>query len=132
VWLAEDARLSRKVALKVLDGALVGASRERRERFRREAELVARLEHPGICGVLEADLDAELPWIAMRHVEGETLAAALEREQRELEQALARNEPHPLSGARLAERLSFFERTARALHAAHEAGVVHRDVKPGN
>ena len=132
VWLAEDTKLGRKVALKVLGATLVGASPIRRERFRREAELVARLEHPNLCAVLAADLDGELPWIAMRYVEGETLSAQLARERDAWDVACAAGGEHPVHGARLAERLWFFERVARALHAAHEAGVVHRDVKPGN
>jgi len=132
VWLAEHLGLGRKVALKVLGSTLIGASTERRERFRREAELVARLEHPGICGVLEADLDALQPWIAMRYVPGETLSALLARERASYEAAGTDPRAHPIRGARLAERLLLLERIARALHAAHEAGVVHRDVKPGN
>ena len=123
VWLAEDRRIGRQVALKVLpplgpggEGALA--------RFRREAEVTARLEHAGICAVLEADLDRGTPFIAMRFVAGETLAARIERAR------AAGAAPPDLEALR--ELASLFEKAARALHAAHQAGVVHRDVKPAN
>ncbi len=135
VWLAEDERLGRKVALKLLATPFITA--ERRARFRREAESIARLDHPGLAGVHDADLDAALPWIAMRYVEGQDLGAALEAARA----AAQASEPPrvaplvpllPQSSGELARVLAFFERAARALHAAHEEGVVHRDVKPGN
>jgi len=143
VYRAVDARLDRTVALKVLTIPVASVSQGRRTRFRREAEILARLDHPGICTVLDADLDAETPYIAMRFIEGETLAAALSRvkEERELKVTPSSRSDSatsasrllaPRRGLELAETLSFFERCARALHAAHEAGVVHRDIKPGN
>ncbi len=143
VYRAVDRRLDRSVALKVLTIHVASVSQGRRARFRREAEILARLDHPGICAVLDADLDGELPYIAMRYVEGETLASALIRVREERERQItpdSRNETAtsasrilaPRRALDLSESLSFFERAARALHAAHEAGVVHRDVKPGN
>ncbi len=143
VYRALDRRLDRSVALKVLTIPVASVSQGRRARFRREAEILARLDHPGICAVLDADLDGESPYIAMRYIEGETLAAALvrAREERDRGETPASPSDSATSASRLlaprrplelAETLSFFERTARALHAAHEAGVVHRDVKPGN
>src|ERR1044071_1401474 len=77
VYRAEDARLERTVALKVLSIPVASVSQGRRNRFRREAEIVSRLDHPGICTILAADLDTDAPYIAMRFVEGETLATAL-------------------------------------------------------
>ncbi|MBL8863238.1 MAG: protein kinase [Planctomycetes bacterium] len=143
VYRAVDARLDRAVALKVLTIPVASVSQGRRTRFRREAEILARLDHPGICAVLDADLDGEVPYIAMRFVEGETLAAALIRAREERERGLTPSTGSdtttsaskllvPRRGLELAGTLAFFERAARALHAAHEAGVVHRDVKPGN
>ncbi len=143
VYRALDPRLDRTVALKVLTIPVASVSQGRRTRFRREAEILARLDHPGICTVLDADLDAESPYIAMRFVEGETLAAALIRVREERERRITPSSGGdsatsasrilaPQRALELAETLSFFERVARALHAAHEAGVVHRDVKPGN
>jgi len=143
VYRAVDARLERTVALKVLTIPVASVSQGRRTRFRREAEILARLDHPGICTVLDADLDADTPYIAMRFIEGETLAAALIRVKEERERQVTPSSRGdsatsasrllaPRRGLELAETLSFFERCARALHAAHEAGVVHRDVKPGN
>jgi serine/threonine protein kinase len=74
VYLAEDTRLHRKVALKVLKG-MGSLSGDAVARFRREAEAASRLDHPGICAVYEASIDGEVPYIAMRLVEGDSLAA---------------------------------------------------------
>jgi len=143
VYRALDPRLDRTVAVKVLTIPVASVSQGRRTRFRREAAILARLDHPGICTVLDADLDGESPYIAMRFIEGETLAAALIRVREADEREITPSSPGdsdtsasrllaPRRALELAETLSFFERVARALHAAHEAGVVHRDVKPGN
>ncbi len=136
VYLAQDTRIERLVALKVLGGFFGAIGEERRARLRREAEVIARLDHPGICAIYDAQIDGESPWLAMRHVEGATLAAVL-----------AHAKDSRLSGADLPKLvhewparttldihalIAFFEKAARALHAAHEAGVIHRDIKPGN
>jgi serine/threonine protein kinase/WD40 repeat protein len=131
VWLAEDTRFARKAALKLLPDAFALLDADRRNRLRREAEALARLEHPAICPVLEAEIEGARPYLAMRLIEGETLAAAIAR---------ARKGPQHSGGLAVAPRnraeldalLAFFEEAARALHAAHEAGIVHRDIKPGN
>jgi eukaryotic-like serine/threonine-protein kinase len=136
VWLAEDSRIARRVALKLLPPAFAALSTDRRRRLQREAELIARLEHPSICTILEAQVEGDSPYIAMRYVEGETLASAIQR-ARESGPGAA---PARGGALRLPARdvldlralLLFFERIARALHAAHEAGVIHRDIKPGN
>jgi len=77
VFLAEDTRIARRVALKVLASRFDLVSEDRRRRFRREAEVIARLEHPGICGIYDADIEADEPYIAMRHIEGRSLAQIL-------------------------------------------------------
>lgn len=131
VHLAHDESLDRRVALKVLTSFLGRVPPEKRARFRREAKIIAQLAHPGLCSILEADLEAELPYIAMPLIEGQSLA--------ELIVAAREGEPRaellpcrPTTAAELERLLLFFEQAAEALHAAHEAGVLHRDVKPGN
>ncbi len=121
VYLAEDPKLKRRVALKVLSklGALTP---ERLERFRREAEIASRLDHPGICTVHETDTVSGLPFVVMRYVDGESLADRIE----------ARAAGEPPSRGEVMESVRIAEEAARALQAAHEAGVVHRDVKPSN
>jgi len=131
VFLAEDTRIARRVALKVLASRFDLVSEERRLRFRREAEVVARLEHPGICGILDADIEGDMPYIAMRLVEGRSVAQLL-AEARANPAAGAESTFPPRRPLEVRGVLHLFERVARALHAAHEAGVVHRDVKPGN
>ncbi len=144
VWLAEDEGLQRRVALKLLQGVFV--TEDRRLRFRREAESIARLEHPGLAQVLEAEMDGEQPYIAMRFVQGVDLSTSLA--QRAVPKEAPASDPEAATGSptrieptlpwvprnreELFSVLRFFERTARALHAAHESGVLHRDVKPGN
>jgi YVTN family beta-propeller protein len=115
VYRAEDLRLGRKVALKLLAPEL--AENERfRERFLRESQLAASLDHPNIVPIYAAgETDGQL-YLAMRYVEGYDLRALLAREGR-LEPGRA---------------LALLEQIADALDAAHERGLIHRDVKPGN
>ncbi len=127
VYLAIDSRMRRQVALKVLNRA--NLTPDKLQRFRREVEVIAKLDHPGLCTVYEADLDAERPYLAMRFVDGLDLAHRLTAARNSGDQT---GFIHPLGYAALARLLHVFERTARALHAAHEAGVVHRDIKPAN
>ena len=121
VYVASDTRLPRRVALKVLHGLGPGAE-DALMRFRREAAAASRLDHPGICTVYEAGREEGAAYIAMQLVEGETLAVRI-ASRRKLE---SRGAPD------VDAALLLFEQLADALHAAHEAGIVHRDVKPGN
>lgn len=125
VYLARDTRLGRHVALKVLP-APVTLVPELRLRFEREAEVLSRLDHPGLCTVYEAVSEEGLAYIAMRYVEGRTLAQIIASD-------IARSAALELPGRPgIEERASWIERAARALHVAHEMGLVHRDIKPGN
>jgi tetratricopeptide (TPR) repeat protein/predicted Ser/Thr protein kinase len=119
VFLAQDTRLGRPVAIKVLTG-FTSLSPVSLQRFYREAAVASRLDHPGICAVYECDDVNGVPYVAMRYVQGETLASLVAR---------ARRDAVPIGVERA---LALAEKVARALHVAHEAGVVHRDVKPGN
>ncbi|MBL8859053.1 MAG: protein kinase [Planctomycetes bacterium] len=132
VYLAEDSRIARRVALKVLTTHFDSVSKEKRERFRREAAVIARLEHPGLCTIHDADLDGDKPWIAMRFVEGRTLAECLAEAKAAGGAEVFGLRLPPRTALELHAVLLCFERAARALHAAHEVGIVHRDIKPGN
>jgi serine/threonine protein kinase/WD40 repeat protein len=126
VHLAQDTRMGRLVALKLLPGGRAATTTAALRRFQREAEAIARLDHPSLCSVLEAEFDGETPFLAMRYIEGETLKARLAR-------ARDQSPPSPPPSSReLPAILLLIERVARALHAAHEAGILHRDIKPGN
>jgi tetratricopeptide (TPR) repeat protein/tRNA A-37 threonylcarbamoyl transferase component Bud32 len=128
VHLAEDTRLRRKVALKLLRGSRLMADTALR-RFEREAAIASRLDHPAICTVLDVGREGDVPYIAMRYVEGETLARKIAR-AREAGGGAGLELP---GGTPAWERtLALIEEVLEALHAAHEAGVIHRDVKPGN
>jgi len=114
VYLAEDTRLGRTVALKALAARFTG-DESRRERLRREARAAAALTHPGIATVYSLEEFGEHLCIVSEYVPGETLREELRR--------------GPLPVARVIETgLSL----ARALTAAHDRGVVHRDLKPEN
>jgi serine/threonine protein kinase len=115
VYRAQDLRLERSVALKLLSGALSDDVRFRK-RFLRESRLAASTEHPGIVPIYDAGEIDGLLYIAMRYVEGSDLARLL-REEGALEPERA---------------VDLVAQLAAALDAAHEHGLVHRDVKPSN
>lgn len=114
VFLADDERLSRRVAIKRLRQDLVGA-RVNPKRLLREARAAAALSHPNIATVYDILDDAGTPCIVMEYIEGESLAARLAR--------------GPLTADAV---WTIGRQLAEALAAAHEAGIVHRDLKPGN
>jgi hypothetical protein len=116
VWLARqvDGRVQREVALKL--PAVLQRGEVWRERFRRERDILARLEHPHIARFYDAGVDdSGQPWLAMEHVAGMTLLAHLA------------SRPHSL-----AERLALFRQVLSAVAHAHRHLVVHRDLKPAN
>ena len=116
VYRAEDTRLGRKVALKLLTAPLTD-SQQFRQRFIRESRLAASLDHPNIVPIYEAGEADDQLFIAMRYVVGGDLKVLLAK--------------HP-GGLPLPLTLRLFTQLADALDAAHERGLVHRDVKPGN
>ena len=122
VWQAVDIRLDRTVAIKILKPELCGDA-EFLHRFRTEARTTASLNHPGIAAVHDygetaaaAESAEDTAYLVMELVEGEPLAAILAREGR----------------VRAEHTLDMLEQAGHALQAAHERGLVHRDVKPGN
>jgi hypothetical protein len=114
VYLAREVALNRVVALKMI---LAGqhASTEERQRFRREAEAIARVHHPHIVAVHAIGEQEGRPFFSLEYCEGGSLS-----------QRLAARPLTPVEAAELVEKL------ARAMHKAHEHGVIHRDLKPGN
>ena len=132
VYEAEDPTLGRRVAIKLLTG-LGDQSTDVLRRFRREAEVSSRLEHPNICTVHEASLDGQIPYIVMRLVDGETLGAKIARARRKADGPPDPVLPVPVDRPEdVRAVLRYFASVADALDAAHRVGVTHRDVKPGN
>lgn len=130
VYRARDTRLGREVALKVLE--VVGPeAHDAMQRLQREAALASQLDHPAICTVLESGVHDRRPYIAMRRVEGESLAARVFRWKQDRDRG-GRRETISIASSRVRELLRLFVSVARGLEAAHSAGVVHRDIKPAN
>ena len=114
VYRAEDTKLHRTVALKFLRPEAV-ESEELKTRFLHEAEAAAALDHPNICTVHEIDESDGQTFLAMAYIEGQSLKEKIE------------GRPLPLE-----EALGIAIQIAEGLQAAHEKGIVHRDVKPAN
>jgi serine/threonine protein kinase/tetratricopeptide (TPR) repeat protein len=114
VYKARDTRLDRTVAIKVLPSA-VAPDAQAHERFEREARAVAALNHPHICTLHDIGSQDGIDYLVMEFLEGETLATRLQ------------------TGALdVARAVEYGTQIASALEAAHHAGLVHRDLKPGN
>ncbi|HEX9423958.1 MAG TPA: protein kinase [Pyrinomonadaceae bacterium] len=114
VYLAQDTKLDRKVAIKLLPESLV-ADEQARKRLVREAQAAAKLDHPNICSIHEVGEEDGRSFIVMQYVEGETLDIRMKRKRLEL-----------------SESLSITTQVADALVEAHAHGIIHRDIKPSN
>ena len=114
VYLAQDTRLDRRVALKILP-ADVASHRDRMERFVREAKSAAGLNHPNIAHIYEIGESDGTHYIAMEFIDGETLRHKIHKDR-----------------APLSKLLKYLIQVAQGLSKAHGAGIVHRDLKPDN
>jgi eukaryotic-like serine/threonine-protein kinase len=115
VYRAFDTLLERQVAIKLMHREIASDS-DQLERFRREARAVAQLNHPHVVGVIDAAEDSGTPYIVFEYVEGETLKDRIRRFGR----------------LPVGEAVAYAIEIARALGAAHDHRIVHRDVKPQN
>ena len=114
VYLAEDSRLGRQVALKFLPASFSQETKAL-ERFRVEARAASSLSHPAICAIYDIGQDGDTPFIVMEALKGETLRERIAK--------------GPL---KVADVLDIGIQLADALEAAHEQGIIHRDIKPAN
>jgi serine/threonine protein kinase/Tfp pilus assembly protein PilF len=114
VFLAEDTKLERKVAIKMLPEKWIG-DRHARQRLIREAKAAATLDHPNICSIHEVGEEGDRTFIVMQYIEGASLADRIRR--------------NPLPASEIIE-IGF--QAADALDEAHSHGVIHRDIKPQN
>ena len=122
VYRARQLATGRPVAVKVLTDGRFATARARR-RFDREADVLAALDHPHLVSILDVGRTSDgAPFLVMPYVDGPALDAHLARPAAD----------GGLGGADAGPVLALFERLARAVHAAHSAGVIHRDLKPSN
>lgn len=114
IYLAEDAQLRRRIALKILPGDLAG-NQDRMRRFIQEAQAAAALNHPNVAHIYEIGEHDGVHFIAMEFVDGLTLREKIHREHTDLGKVLR-----------------YLQQVAEGLAKAHAAGIVHRDLKPDN
>lgn len=114
VFLAQDIRLDRKVAIKMLPAKSIG-NQQARKRLFREAKAAATLDHPNICSIYEVGEEGDCAFIVMQYIEGRTLSRIIKN--------------NPLSPL---EVVDIGIQAAEALAEAHSRGVIHRDIKPQN
>src|SRR2546421_12835739 len=114
VYLAEDTKLDRKVALKILPAA-VAAHPDRMRRFVQEAKAASALNHPNIITIHEVEQIDSVNFIAMEFIDGETLRQRMQG-----------------ASMKLSDVLDAAVQSASALSTAHTAGIIHRDIKPDN
>src|SRR5215213_1563470 len=114
VYLAQDTKLDRKVAIKLIRADSL-TNENLKHRLVREAQSAAKLDHPNICAIYDVNEADSFTFIVMQYIEGETLAERMERE--------------PLS---VSTALTVAEQAAEGLAEAHARGIVHRDIKPQN
>ncbi|MBX9857346.1 MAG: serine/threonine protein kinase, partial [Gemmatimonadaceae bacterium] len=116
VYLAEHVRMKRKSAIKIMRPALVHEP-EALQRFTREAENASKISHPNVASIFDfGETDEGLVYLAMEFIDGESLSATLKREVA----------MHPVVAA------DIIAQAADALQAAHDLGILHRDIKPDN
>jgi len=114
IWKAQDTRLNRFVAVKVLTSASAGDP-ERRRRFIQEAQAASALNHPNIITIHDIISEGDAEFMVMEFVQGKTLIDLI-----------------PKGGLRVPQVLKYAVQMTDALQTAHSAGIVHRDLKPGN
>lgn len=114
VYLAQDTKLDRKVAIKVLTAETV-AKENARKRLIREARAAAKLDHPNICAIYDVNEADSHTFIVMQYIQGETLAEIMSRKV-----------------LRLVVAVDIAQQAAEALAEAHAQGIIHRDIKPQN
>ena len=114
IYRAQDTRLNRFVAIKVLTGSS-SADPERRRRFIQEAQAASALNHPNIITIHDIIMDGDAQYMVMEHVLGKTLGDLI-----------------PKGGLRVPQVLKLAMQMTDALQTAHSAGIIHRDLKPGN
>jgi serine/threonine-protein kinase len=151
VYRATDSNLKRSVAIKVLPASVAGDA-DRLARFRREAEVLASLNHPNIAAIYGFERSSDLTALVMELVEGPTLEELIARRSLDLSpSSLAKASgrassqsdsgqdlktkvqgPRSGSGLPLEEALPIAKQIAEALEVAHEQGIIHRDLKPAN
>jgi serine/threonine protein kinase/formylglycine-generating enzyme required for sulfatase activity len=146
VYLAEHRDLGRRVALKVIRPERLFSSVVK-DRFWREARAVAQLDHPNICPVFEVGEVGNVPFMAMRYLEGKTLAQIIATAQdgkrvfgapstaaasAASAAKTSSDDSLPATRSEIHAIVALIEDVARGLHAAHETGIIHRDIKPAN
>ena len=114
VYHAQDVRLGRVVAIKVIP-AIFATDRERLRRFEQEARAAAALNHPGVLAVYDVGVHEGQPYLVTELLEGASLREKLDAEHLSIQKAV-----------------DYATQIAQALAAAHDKGVVHRDIKPDN